>query len=231
MTRDEFAAAIETVHAANKSIQARAMKNCGETDLKYAADQMGILTGGKIQGPSGGPAMARVCDVALFEPNARGVRAFDRFLAGPVRTLPPAEQDVARKMAGAVFTLLKLAEPHETGGLWMEDLLDHNRRLWVIDLPREDEMKSGDVIATRIFDTGLFHTIIGGVLVPSDMMVQICVNARTAGNGGPFPRPLSVTLYGLALLDPKSDHRSAFKFASEIAKVIQDSGLAPAKTA
>jgi hypothetical protein len=36
-------------------------------------------------------------------------------------------------MTRAFFSLFRVAERHEAAGLWLEDLLDDNCRLWLVD--------------------------------------------------------------------------------------------------
>ena len=68
-------------------------------------------------------------DIALFEPNQRGRRAFDEFLGGRASRLDAADAELAQRMAHAFFSLFRYAGPHECGGIWLEKLLDDSRRI------------------------------------------------------------------------------------------------------
>jgi hypothetical protein len=71
-----------------------------------------------------GQAPEMMADVALFEPNQRGRRAFDRFLSGKGRCLGAPDFALAERMAaGAAFSIFRFAGRHEVAGLWLEDML------------------------------------------------------------------------------------------------------------
>ena len=73
-------------------------------------------------------------DIALFEPNQRGRRVFDRFLSDKAsQRLSAPDFALAQRMAGAVFSIFRVAERHEAAGLWLEDMLRGDRRLWLVD--------------------------------------------------------------------------------------------------
>src|SRR5271165_2854221 len=70
-------------------------------------------------------------DIALFEPNQRGRRAFDVFLAAKARQLDAADFELAQRMGKAFFSLFRCSARHEFGlrtssteteafGLWMK---------------------------------------------------------------------------------------------------------------
>ena len=46
-----------------------------------------------------------LCDIALFEPNQRGRRAFDVFLAARARKLDATDFELAQRMGKAFFSL------------------------------------------------------------------------------------------------------------------------------
>ncbi|HYF07907.1 MAG TPA: hypothetical protein VD970_09815 [Acetobacteraceae bacterium] len=50
-----------------------------------------------------------LADVALFEPNQRGRRAFDRFLTEKGERLNAANRALAERMAGAWFSIFRAA--------------------------------------------------------------------------------------------------------------------------
>jgi hypothetical protein len=55
-----------------------AVRTCSRADLTRAAKQLGLWEEGQIVADE--DAVDMVADVALFEPNQRGRRVFDRFL-------------------------------------------------------------------------------------------------------------------------------------------------------
>ena len=99
-------------------------------------------------------------------------------------------------MAGAWFSIFRVAAHHEAAGLWFEDLLDGNRRLWLVDKALEASAKDGVVLAMRLFDAGPFHAGFGVMVVPDEETIHFAVDARTRGNPLPFRHSLAATLYG-----------------------------------
>ena len=74
-----------------------------------------------------------ISDVALFEPSQRGRRAYDRFLSGPAQRLDAPDLALAQRMARAWFSIFRSTDRHEAAGVWLQDLLDGDRRLWMMD--------------------------------------------------------------------------------------------------
>lgn len=220
--REELFAAFEPLRDSIKAILSRTRRSCGATDLKAAADKMGILTAGKLILPDDGWGYPMVCDLALFEANDRGIRPFDRFLAGPARTLPEQEQDLARRMGAGFFSLFKFTAKHEVGGVWVEDMLDNDRRIWIMDVALEERDVAPEVFAMRIFDAGQFCVSLGIIALASEKMVRICTTAQKTTGRLPFRRSLAATLYGLSLMDGRPSHPSGIKFARDLAQVLED---------
>jgi hypothetical protein len=98
-----------------------------------AAKQLGMWVEGTIALPEGGQAADMLSDIALFEPNQRGRRAFDVFLASKARQLDAADFELAQRMGKALFSLFRCTGRHGIAGVWLEDQLDRNRTLWLID--------------------------------------------------------------------------------------------------
>jgi hypothetical protein len=141
-------------------------------------------------------ALDMLVDVALFEPNQRGRRAFDRFLADEALRLAPADLDPAQRMAGAFFSIFRFAARHETAGVWLEDLLEGDRRLWLMDEALEASAPDGVVSGMRLFDAGPFHAGFGIVVPAGEETIDFCVEARSRGARLPFRYSLAATLYG-----------------------------------
>src|SRR5271165_1251663 len=81
MTREEALAMYHPIRASVRRILSAAFRVCNQADLMRAAKQLGLWADGKIVLPEDDEAAEMLADVALFEPNQRGRRAFDVFLA------------------------------------------------------------------------------------------------------------------------------------------------------
>jgi transposase IS66-like protein len=82
-TRDEVLAVYRPIRAAIRRVLREAVRTCGRADLARAARQLGLR--------DDGDAAEMLADVALFEPDQRGRRAFDRFLETGARRLNGVE--------------------------------------------------------------------------------------------------------------------------------------------
>ena len=171
-----------------------AVRTCSRADLTRAAKQLGLWEEGQIVADE--DAVDMVADVALFEPNQRGRRVFDRFLETEARRLTPADLELARYMAGAFFSIFRLAARHDTAGVWLEDLLEGDRRLWLVDEALEASAPDGAVFGMRLFDAGPFHAGFGIVVPADEETIDFCVEARSRGARLPFRHSLAATLYG-----------------------------------
>jgi hypothetical protein len=81
MIREEVLALYRPIRASIKRILRLAVPVCNRADLTRAAKQLGLWANGKILFLEDDKAPEMVSDVALFKPNQRGRRAFDRFLS------------------------------------------------------------------------------------------------------------------------------------------------------
>jgi hypothetical protein len=122
-----------------------------------AAKQLGLWGDGKIVLPRGDEAAEMLADIALFEPNQRGRRAFDVFLGGKAHQLDPADFALAQRMGDAFFSLFRFAGRHEAAGVWLEDLLAGNRKLWLMDESMEASASMNGAFGMRVFGAGEFH--------------------------------------------------------------------------
>ena len=81
MTREEALAFYHPIRASVRRILSAAISVCNQSDFMRAAKQLGLWVEGTIALPEGDQAADMLSDIALFEPNQRGRRAFDVFLA------------------------------------------------------------------------------------------------------------------------------------------------------
>ena len=200
MTRDEVLAAYRPVRLGIQRVLAVASNACKQADFARAfkhvapwaeADEIAELGGGDM-----------IMDVALFEPNQRGRRVIDRFLAEkPGQALPPPDRALAERIATAWFSIFRVTGRHDAAGLWLEDLLDGNRRVWVMDEAMERSASTGMTVAMRLFDAGTFHAGFGVIVQPEEETVAVCVASVAHGGRIPFRHSLAATLYGDALRD------------------------------
>ncbi|MFL5254803.1 MAG: hypothetical protein ACJ8AI_18290 [Rhodopila sp.] len=194
MDRAEVLALYDPIRAGIQRVLSLATKVCSRADLTRAIRQVVPWIDLNDLMPDEIPEM--IFDVALFEPNQRGRRAYDRFLERKAGTLSASDQALTQKMAGAWFSIFRMAGPHEVAGLWLEDRLDGDRRIWLMDKSLEARAEDGLEIAMRLFDAGPFHAGFGIVVVPDEDTVGYAVEARTRGAPLPFRYSLAATLYG-----------------------------------
>jgi hypothetical protein len=205
LTREEVLVAYRPIRAAVRRVLREAVRTCSRADLTRAAKQLGLWDEGRIVADEDATEM--LADVALFEPNQRGRRAFDRFLDAEARRLAPADLEVARRMAGAFFSIFRLAARHEAAGVRLEDLLEADRQLWLVDEGLETSAPDGLVFGMRLFDAGPFHAGFG-IVAPADQeTVEFAVEARARGARSPFRHSLAATLYGDGLRAGTADER------------------------
>jgi len=81
MTRDQALALYHPIRASVRRILSAAVPVCNQSDLMRAAKRLGVWADGKIVLSEIDQAAEMLSDIALFEPNQRGRRAFDVFLA------------------------------------------------------------------------------------------------------------------------------------------------------
>jgi hypothetical protein len=180
------------MRAAIQRILARAPDACSKADFKRAAKSLDLLVEGQIA-VEADDEVAMLIDVALFEPNQRGNRVFDRFVsAGNLREEDDA---LARRMAGDVFTALQVNEPHEAGGLWCTDLLNDKRRIWLMDEGLSASARIGSGLFMRLFDAGPFHAGFGIIVPCSDEGTHALLTAERPRDLLPNTRRLAPFIY------------------------------------
>jgi hypothetical protein len=194
MTRAEVLARYRPLRAGIRRVLRAAMDACGRADLNRAVKQVAPWAGEEdLQGEEAAEMLA---DVALFEPNQRGRRAFDCFLAEEGERLGAANRALAERMAGAWFSLFRAAGRHEAAGLWLEDMLAGGRRLWLVDEALEASAPEGVILGMRLFDAGPFHAGFGVIAQPDEETIGFCLEAKARGGPMPFRHSLAATLYG-----------------------------------
>jgi hypothetical protein len=199
MTREEALALYHPIRASVRRILSAAISVCNQSDFMRAAKQLGLWVEGTIALPEGGQAADMLSDIALFEPNQRGRRAFDVFLASKARQLDAVDFELAQRMGKALLSLFRCAGRHGIAGVWLEDQLDRNRTLWLMDEGMEASAPTKGAFGMRLFDAGEFHVVFG-IVVPSDEETTgFSIQGMTRNGRVPFRHSLAVTLYGDSL--------------------------------
>jgi hypothetical protein len=224
MNAEEIPAAVTSLRASMATIQAVVRKSCGPGDLRRAAQAMGVFVSGSVESPRGEGCLEMVSDLAIFEPNEHGVRPYNRFLKEPVRTLPEREQDIARRIGESFFSIFRPAEKHEAAGMWVEDVLNERRRIWVVDVNADKLNPPDSALAVRVFDTGPFYMTLCVITLISDRMVAVFERAQATGRR-PSRRSMPATIYGLAQLDGQPPlHASGRRFIADLGPDLQPGG-------
>ena len=91
MTRDQALGRYRPIRASVRRILRAAIRVCNQSDLMRAAKALGLWGDGKISLPEYDEAAEMLSDIALFEANQRGRRAFDVFLGGKALELDAAD--------------------------------------------------------------------------------------------------------------------------------------------
>ena len=195
MTRAEVLAQYRPIRAGIRRVLSEATKACGRADLNRGIKQ--VAPWAEAEALEEEVTAEMLVDVALFEPNQRGRRAFDRFLAEKGRHLTGVDRALAERMVGARFSIFRVAERHEAAGLWLEDLLAGQRRVWLVDEALEVSASEDAVIGLRLFDAGPFHAGFGIIVAPDAETLDFCLAATLYGdqlraNAPPGPADLAL---------------------------------------
>jgi hypothetical protein len=194
MTRTEVLAQYRPIRAGIRRVLREATQACRPVDITPAVKQVAPWAAAAELEEEDTAEM--LVDVALFEPNQRGRRVFDRFLAERGERLKAVDRALAERMAGAWFSIFRVAEWHEAAGLWLEDLLAGHRRVWLVDEALEASASDEAVIGLRLFDAGPFHAGFGIIVAPDAETLDFCLVAQERGAPLPFRHSLAATLYG-----------------------------------
>ena len=197
MTRDEVLASYRPMRASIRRVLSDAVGACSRADLMRAAKQLGCWADNGIAVPEDGEeeTFEMISDIALFEPNQRGRRAYDRFLAGPAQQIDAPDLALAQRMAGAWFSIFRSTGRHEAAGVWLQDLLDGDHRLWMMDESLETSAPEGATFGVRLFDAGPFHAGFGVIAHPDEEVVETCVQMQASSGRTLFRHSLAATLY------------------------------------
>ena len=198
MTRDQALIIYRPVRAAIQRILRGAVKTCSDADVKRAAKHLGVWSDRRIEVPSE-TAIEMVSDLALFEPNQRGKRAYDRFLRYPRQVLDEGDFALARRMAAARFSIFRVLRRHDLAGVWLEDVITPGELIWVLDEGLEVSAPDGLEFGLRIFDAGAFYAGFG-IVVPADPEItDFCAQVVSRGHRLPVRHSLAATLYADAI--------------------------------
>jgi hypothetical protein len=195
MTRDQALELYRPIRASLRRILTAAIRACNQSDFMRAAKLLGLWAEGKIVLPEGDEAAEMLSDIALFEPNQRGRRAFDVFLTGKALRLDAADFELAQQMTKAFFSLFRHIARHETAGVWLEDLLDGNRKVWLMDESMESSAATKGAFGMRVFEAGEFHVGFGIAVPSDDETTEFSVQSMARNGRTPFRHSLAVTLY------------------------------------
>jgi hypothetical protein len=102
-------------------------------------------------------------------------------------------------MGKAFFSLFRCTVRQEVAGVWLEDLLAGNRRLWLIDESMEASASKDVAFGMRVFDAGEFHVGFGIAAPSDDETTEFSVEGVARSGRTPFRHSLAVTLYGDSL--------------------------------
>ena len=194
MTRTEALAQYRPIRAGIRRVLREATKACSRVDLNRAVKQVAPwIEAAEIEDNE---TAEMLVDIALFEPNQRGRRGIDRFLAEQGERLAATDRALAERMTEAWFSIFRIAGRHEAAGLWLEDMLKGGRRLWLMDEALEASAPEGAVLGMRLFDAGPFHAGFGIIVAPDEETLDFCLEAKARGGPLPFRHSLAATLYG-----------------------------------
>lgn len=195
MTRDEALNLYRPVRAGIQRVLKVASGVCNQSDWMRAAKHLGVWSedGIVVDDES---VVEMITDIALFEPNQRKKRAYDRFLDDSAQDLDSADLALARRIGNAFFSIFRVIDWHPAAGVWVDDTLDGNRRIWILDEGLEQSAPVDFLFGMRIFDAGLFHAGFGIVVPADEETAHFCAQARARGGPLPVRDSLAATLYG-----------------------------------
>jgi hypothetical protein len=228
MTRAEVLAQYHPIRAGIRRVLSEATKACGRADLNRAIKQVAPWAEAEVLEEEVTAEM--LVDVALFEPNQRGRRAFDRFLAEKGEHLTGVDRALAERMVGARFSIFRVAERHEAAGLWLENLLAGQRRVWLVDEALEVSASEDAVIGLRLFDAGPFHAGFGIIVAPDAETLDFCLAATERGEPLPFRHSLAATLYGDQLRANAPPEAADLALLQTLAEILLSPSPAPTRS-
>jgi hypothetical protein len=198
MTRDEALSLYRPIRAGIQRVLKLAVSGCNRSDWMRASKHLSVWSEDEVAIEDNN-IVDMITDIALFEPNQRKRRAYDAFLADQAQQLDPADLQLATLMADAFFSIFKVVGRHPAAGIWVENVLDRNRRIWVLDEGLESSAPDSFVFGMRLFDVGPFHAGFGIVVPADEETTYFCAEARARGGPLPVRGSLAATLYGDAM--------------------------------
>lgn len=198
--RDEVLARYDAIREAIGRVLTSAFEGCSKAEWARAGRQVASWAApDALEEPD--RARAMLLDVALFEPDRRGKRVFDRFMAGRARALSGPDRALAERMARtARFSLFRRAGRHEAAGVWLEDALPPSGRVWLVDRAAETAaVPERAVLGMRLFEAEDFHVAFGAFAVVEPGLVETAIDHARRGEPWPGRHSLAATLYGDAL--------------------------------
>ena len=194
MTKDKASALYYPIRASVRRVLSAAIPVCTQSDLCGPRSNWALARREDLS------ARRRCClrDAQRYsairtEPGGR--RAFDVFLGGKARKINAADFELGQRMGEAFFSLFRCAARHEVAGIWLEDLLDDNRKIWLVDEGMEASAPIEGAFGMRIFDAGEFHVGFGIVTLSDDETTEFSTQGVTRNGRVPFRHSLAVTLY------------------------------------
>ncbi|MBX6375307.1 MAG: hypothetical protein IRZ13_13875 [Acetobacteraceae bacterium] len=170
---------------------------CTKAEIARAAGLLGL----DLPDPAAesDAAIEMLADLSLFDPDASERRAIDRFAAarGPSS---PEDRALARRMAQtARFSVFYVAARHKAAGVWLEDMLDGGRRLWLVDEALEAQRRGLSHLAMRVFDAGPYHCGFGIVASLDAAQAAACMLEQQMTGEPPFGPRFAAALYAAML--------------------------------
>jgi hypothetical protein len=194
-TRAQVLAAYRPLRAAIQRVLQAAPLTCTKAEITRAAGLLGL----DLADPSAeaDAAMEMLADLSLFDPDASGRRAIDRFATARGARGPAAEdRALAKRIAQtARFSVFYIAARHKAAGVWLEDMLDGGRRLWLMDEALEAQRRGLSHLAMRIFDAGPFHCGFGIVAKLDTAVAAACMLQQQTSGEPPFGPRFAAALY------------------------------------
>jgi hypothetical protein len=101
--------------------------------------------------------------------------------------------------AKAFFSIFRRTGRHEIAGIWLEDLLDGDRRLWLMGEGMELSTPTEGAFGMRFLDAGEFHIGFGIVVFADAETTQFSIQGMTQNGLAPIRYSLASTPYGDSL--------------------------------
>jgi hypothetical protein len=122
-----------------------------------------------------------------------------------------------------------VAGRHGAAGLWLEDMLAGDRRLWLVDEALEASAPEGAIAGMRLFDAGPFHAGFGIIVEPDAETLDFCLGAKARGAPLPFRHSLAATLYGDQLRADAPPGPADLALLQTLAEILTAGPSVPAK--